>query len=76
MGKYINRKNLVGVHTFVALVIVFLASLYQAISPYTYIAIFFFYLGAMNLVTNNRNLIPTAGSLLLAIAIYLFGVSI
>ncbi|WP_053220111.1 hypothetical protein [Virgibacillus senegalensis] len=69
-----HSGKLAGLHTLVALLLLFLASVFQMVSPFTYIAIFFFYLGLMNLVSRSKTLVPAIGSLILGIFVYLIGV--
>ncbi|QTM98958.1 hypothetical protein ERJ70_06360 [Sediminibacillus dalangtanensis] len=72
-----DRKQsgkLAGLHTLVALILLFLASVFQSVSPFTYLAVFFFYLGLVNLVSHSKTLIPAIGSLIIGIFVYLIGV--
>ncbi|SDL89317.1 hypothetical protein [Sediminibacillus halophilus] len=72
-----DRKQsgkLAGLHTLVALILLFLASVFQQVSPFTYLAVFFFYLGLVSLVSHSKTLVPAICSLIIGIFVYLIGV--
>lgn len=67
------KRNFAGLHTLVALMILFIASIHDSISPFTYAASFFFYLAIFHFLTKKEKLKPVLGNLFLGIILYLLG---